>query len=289
MSQENISALYEQIKNTKLNSVELISYHKSLFGKLTYNIVSNYGKHQWKITNTIANQYSQNIDNILSQKTLKRENVDFSYNEESKDIYINWKSIKQFMNWISQTNIFFDKSIWENAITDDNTIILNPKYINNHNHMYLFIVFHELWHIIQNSKPKEAEKYKTKNIKYKNIWDYIRTEQIEIENEINLHKPAKWRDSRYIDFVSSYKEWEYNEILQTSSKHEINANEIWFQLMKKFFDTEYNISISDLQNLINQWFVLRNSWLWSYFAMDPINSQKLWLFDIDKKQFDKFI
>lgn len=269
--------LYQKAKNLDIKTVWWILEHQQSFGLLISNIVANYWLHQWWITKEIIKSSGDKIKTIFDELNPKLNNINFSYNSEQKDIYINWKSIKEFMIslWI-KIDIFFDATCEINGWAWKDFIITNPLYINNKNQLYIFILFHELWHI-----------YNQDHLKNTDI-DPITDKQLEIEKQIKILRPKKWRDSRYRDFVSVSKAWEYEEKLQNISQVEIWAYETWTKLMRKFFD-DNDIYISDVQYLIDQWQVIQNLWLTMYSYTDPIISKEKWLFHIDNPKFQKFI
>lgn len=188
--------LYQKAKNLDIKTVWWIFEHQQNFGLLISNIVANYWLHQWWITKEIIKSSGDKIKTIFDELNPKLNNINFSYNSEQKDVYINWKSIKKFMLslWI-KIDIFFDATCEINGWAWKDFIITNPLYINNKNQLYIFILFHELWHI-----------YNQDHLKNTDI-DPITGKQLEIEKQIKILRPKKWRDSRYRDFVSVSKAW----------------------------------------------------------------------------------
>ena len=273
----NTIKLYEKAKNINISTVWWILEHQQNFALLISNIVANYWLHQWWISKEIIKSSNNKIQTLFDNLNPNIPNINFSYNSKKKDIYINWKSIKEFMLslWI-KIDVFFDATCEINGWAWKDFIITNPLYINNKNQLYIFILFHELWHIYNQDHLKNTDT------------NPIIKKQLEIESQMENHKPQNWRDSKYRDFVSASKIWEYEERLEKISQIEIWAHKTWIQLMKKFFDNN-DIYMSDNQPLIDKWQLIQNLWLTMYSYTDPILSHEKWLFHINNPKFQKFI
>ncbi len=262
-----------------ITNLRWLKCYRELFAGLLKTVLYQGGYHQWGVMKSVALEYEKKVFSVLNWLN-SISNIDFSCDQGEWDVFINWISIKEFLQEIGYNIIFrFDASIWFRAsvlqlyidwVKYFKQITLNPSLIKNKTDRYVFALFHEIGHIVDSyQKPINTE-------------EEIYILQKEIENKGDLYKSSKWVDSSYREYLSESKKWMYDNLMREHSRSEVNANTLWLQLFKVFCD-KYNIN--DLGIFFEKWEHILNMFLNTYIPIDPYFCNENWLFLLKRKEY----
>ena len=151
---------------------------------------------------------------------------------ESLKSWVDFYSKKSWINFVIDEKLDAPAAVPDNSINNDLTIILNPKLLKQKfkltDEQLLFVLFHEIEHIIEDSKLKSSPKWqkvanerKKRLTEAKHLAKAIHTlenivRDVYVNNEVSKKAPVLWQAKR-----SNYKDHFFKE------SDFLNMPEVW--------------------------------------------------------------
>jgi len=151
---------------------------------------------------------------------------------ESLKSWVDFYSKKSWINFVIDEKLDAPAAVPDNSINNDLTIILNPKLLKQKfkltDEQLLFVLFHEIEHLIEDSKLKSSPKWqkvanerKKRLTEAKHLAKAIHTlenivRDVYVNNEVSKKAPVLWQAKR-----SNYKDHFFKE------SDFLNMPEVW--------------------------------------------------------------